>query len=115
MNKFKKQMNKGLIEIAILKSIGDGDKYGYAIIKLINSESRGIMDIKDGTLYPILYRLEDNLHIESYWGESTGLRAKPRKYYKITEVGKEYLKESLKDYFEIIEGMSYILGRKEDQ
>lgn len=106
---FKKQFKKGVIELTILKLLYEEDQYGYSIIKQISERSKHNIEIKDGTLYPILYRLEDKKYILNYWKTDDTSRSKPRKYYKITEEGKNRYEEMLKDYLEINEGVKMIL------
>lgn len=106
---FKKQFKKGVIELTILKLLYEEDQYGYSIIQQISSRSKNHIEIKDGTLYPILYRLEDNNYIENYWKTDTSSRSKPRKYYRITLKGRVRYEEMLKDYLEIDKGIKRIL------
>ena len=65
MDKFKKQLNKGVLELSILKLLTEDNQYGYSIMEEIGVRSNQKLQIKDGTLYPILYRLEDQKIIES--------------------------------------------------
>ncbi len=109
MQDFKKQFKKGVIELTILKLLYEKDQYGYSIIKQISTRSKNHIEIKDGTLYPILYRLEDNKFIENYWKTDEGSRSKPRKYYRITIEGRKRYEEMLEDYLEINEGIKRIL------
>ena len=109
MQEFKKQFKKGVIELTILKLLYEKDQYGYSIIKQISDRSNNYIEIKDGTLYPILYRLEDNKYISNYWKTDDASRSKPRKYYKITIAGRLRYEELLKDYLEINEGIKRIL------
>ena len=109
MQDFKKQFKKGVIELTILKLLYEKDQYGYSIIKQISERSNNHIEIKDGTLYPILYRLEDNKYIINYWKTDEESRSKPRKYYKITIEGRLRYEEMLKDYLEINEGIKRIL------
>lgn len=106
---FKKQFKKGVIELTILKLLYEKDQYGYSIIQQISLRSNEYIEIKDGTLYPILYRLEDNKYIKNYWETNEGGRSKPRKYYSITTSGRLRYEEMLKDYLEINEGIKRIL------
>ncbi|HEX3027747.1 MAG TPA: PadR family transcriptional regulator [Clostridia bacterium] len=87
MSEIDKQLKKGVIEILILKLLSLDNMYGYQLIQELDTRSQGIFKMKEGTLYPILYRLEDNNLIESYWEQDNEKRSVPRKYYKITEVG----------------------------
>ena len=109
MDNFKKQFKKGVIELTILKLLYEKDQYGYSIIKQMSTRSKQHIEIKDGTLYPILYRLEDNKYIENYWKTDEGSRSKPRKYYRITTDGRTRYENMLKDYLEINEGIKRIL------
>lgn len=109
MQDFKKQINKGVLELAILKILHKQDQYGYALIQLVGVLSNGKLQMKDGTLYPILYRLEDNKYIESYWQTEEEGRGKPRKYYKLTKLGKERYESMLADYLEVSAGINALL------
>ncbi len=109
MDNFKKQFNKGILELIILKLLNDEAHYGYSLINEIKKQSKETIELKDGTLYPILYRLEDSQAIESYWETSNEGRGKPRKYYRITAQGKERYENMLKDYFEITKGVREVL------
>ena len=116
MEKFRKQLNKGVLELSILKLLTEGDQYGYFIMEEISVRSDQKLHIKDGTLYPILYRLEDQKIIESYWKtEETG-RSKPRKYYRLTKSGIEYYENMVSAYLEISSGMKNLLkwGKKDE-
>ena len=73
----------------ILGILKQGNSYGYLIIKKIKELSGGQMEYSDGMLYPVLHRLEKEGLIQSKWTMDGGTR--PRKYYEITELGKEEL------------------------
>lgn len=79
------QFKKGVIEICILKYIQQDDRYGYEIVK----EFENLLEIKESTIYPILKRFKNDKMVDTYLVESSNGPA--RKYYKITEEGKEYL------------------------
>ena len=85
-----KEMIKGYIESIILSLLKNEDLYGYEISKRVRSISGNTFELKEGTLYVVLKRLENNNLILPYWDdtESGGGR---RRYYKITEQGIEYL------------------------
>jgi DNA-binding PadR family transcriptional regulator len=87
LNEVSKQLKKGIIEILILKLLSEERMYGYQLIQELDKRSNGIFKMKEGTLYPVLYRLEDSGMIESFWEQDTERRSVPRKYYKITEEG----------------------------
>ena len=110
MDNFKKQSNKGVLELGILKLLNSNDHYGYSLIQDIKQKTSGVIELKDGTLYPILYRLEDQGKIESYWQTSSEGRGKPRKYYRITSKGEEAFVEMLQDYQKISDAFQNLLN-----
>lgn len=93
LNRLNQQLKKGVFEILVLKLISQNDLYGYDLLKRLEEESQGAFKLKEGSLYPILYRLEDKQYIESYRRTLTTERKVPRKYYRITDEGKQALIE----------------------
>lgn len=89
------QLKKGILSIIVLKLVSKRETYGYEIIQQLDEYSEGYYKLKEGTLYPILYRLEDSGWIESYRVFSEEERKVPRKYYKITEKGIETLQDQI--------------------
>ncbi len=75
----------------ILSILSKNESYGYEIIKRIKELSHEKIDFKDGTMYPVLHKLEKKNLIESFWKNSESGRK--RKYYKITDKGKKELLE----------------------
>ena len=95
------QMKKGLLEICVLKALSDGESYGYKIIKDVSA----YIDISESTLYPILKKLEKAGFVTTYTQEYQGRK---RKYYSITESGKEqmqYLNKEWLSYRDTIDGI----------
>lgn len=86
--RFLQQLKKGVLELLVLQTICRGPTYGYELIAQLGSRSGGLFTLREGTLYPILYRLEDDGLIEAVWQQKTG-RAAPRKIYSATEKGRE--------------------------
>ena len=83
-----KNLTAASTKAIILGILRQGNSYGYLIIKKIKELSAGKMTYSDGMLYPVLHRLEKEGLIRSYWAMEN---AKPRKYYEITEEGKQAL------------------------
>lgn len=87
---------RGHTDTIILALLMGGDNYGYEINKAILQRTAGKYELKEATLYSAFRRLEQAGCIESYWGdEMTGAR---RRYYKITEIGRETYKSLRKDW-----------------
>ena len=82
LEKFETEMRRGVMQVAVVCLL-DNEKYGYEIIKSLNDTG---LNVEEGTLYPLLRRLERDKLLSSRW-ETSGPR--PRKYYIVTEYGKE--------------------------
>lgn len=102
------QLKKGVLEILALKILMIKDMYGYEIIQTLDKNTDSIFKVKEGTLYPVLYRLEDEKFIESYW-EKGEKRKVPRKYYKITDAGIEKLNDMIGQWNKFIKGANMII------
>ena len=86
-NKISSDLLRGHTDTIILKLLMAGDKYGYEISKLIHTNSSNEYELKEATMYSSLKRLEADGSITSYWGDET--QGGRRKYYRITERGKQ--------------------------
>lgn len=106
--KYESQMKKGALDMLVLKLLLDEPKYGYQLINELKEKSSGVFVLKEGTLYPILYRLEDELFIESAWSEAKG-KQMARKYYKMTEAGRAALPQIAGIWKEIWAGIAQIM------
>lgn len=87
-----KEVLKGHIDTIILSLLQERDTYGYEIAKTVREKSENQFELKEGTLYLSLKRLEKNKWIESYWGDEQGPGGR-RKYYRITSAGKDGFEE----------------------
>lgn len=75
------QFKKGVLELIVLESMRKRDMYGYELV----AEVSKVIDLNEGTIYPLLKRLTNEHYFETYLQESTG--GPPRKYYHITAAG----------------------------
>lgn len=80
------QFKKGVLELVVLLAIREKDKYGYQLV----SEVGTMMDVNEGTIYPLLKRLVNDRYCETYLAQSA--EGPARKYYRITAAGQTYLK-----------------------
>jgi len=88
-DRFLQQLKKGVLEMLVLETICAGPTYGYALLTHLKEQTSGLFALKEGTLYPILYRLEDDGLIVSNWSAPEG-RTAPKKMYAATEGYFEY-------------------------
>src|SRR5580700_9608084 len=86
---------KGSLAPLILQNLGRRPNHGYRIAQEIKEKSKGVLDFKEGTLYPALHGLEAKGYIESYTQEENG---RTRCYYKLTEAGKRSLAKEKQEW-----------------
>jgi PadR family transcriptional regulator PadR len=97
------QYKKGVIELCVLALLKRQDRYGYDISELISRR----IDISDGTVYPILRKLKGDGYVTTYLSEGSG--GPPRKYYKMTELGKEVFQSDKAQWLDFIEAVKKML------
>jgi transcriptional regulator len=83
------ELLQGTLDMLILKAVSLGPLHGYGVLLRIAQISGGRLEIQQGSLYPALYRLEDQGWIASEWGESENKRK--AKYYRLTADGRKRL------------------------
>lgn len=99
----KAQMRKGVLEYCILTILSRGDAYTSDIITDMK-EARII--VVEGTLYPLLTRLKNAGLLSYRWEEST--QGPPRKYYELTDRGREFLQELDNSWKELVDSVQFI-------
>jgi len=98
----------GTVDMLILQVLTHGDSYGYQITQTVLAQSRGQFELKEGSLYPALHRLERQNHVEAYWIETDGGRR--RKYYRLTPAGRSSLAERRESWSRFSAGIDGVLG-----
>jgi DNA-binding PadR family transcriptional regulator len=97
----------GTVELMLLAVIDEGPSYGYEITQSVLSRSGGRFDLREGSLYPALHRLERSKLLQSYWTEYDGRR---RKYYRLTPSGRKALASRRSEWQSFSEGVRGVLG-----
>jgi len=87
MVKLSKKTLDGNVETLLLAVLQSGPSYGYAIIQDLRKQAEGILNLGEGTIYPVLYRLEERGLIASTWRQ--GDNGRQRKYYRLTPKGRK--------------------------
>ncbi len=108
LQRLRRELARGTAELAVLSILTSGRRYGYELLKLLQSAGAGVLEIKEGTLYPLLHRLEDAGHIAAAW-EVEGGRGRPRKYYSITGDGRGHLALLRAEWSELVDAMRTLL------
>src|SRR6187399_1171419 len=83
------QLRKGILELAIMGALYRERHYGYSLIRVLTEN--GSVSLKEGTIYPILARLDRDGLVRSEWVESD--QGPPRKYYALTPAGRRLFSE----------------------
>ncbi|MBP7319954.1 MAG: PadR family transcriptional regulator [Lachnospiraceae bacterium] len=86
------QFKKGVLELIVLLSVNQKDMYGYELV----TEVSKVVDVNEGTIYPLLKRLTNERYFETYLREST--EGPPRKYYRLTVAGIVYMESLEKEW-----------------
>ena len=98
---------KGTLPTLILEVLANEPGHGYRTAQKIKHSSEGLLDFKEGTLYPALHKLENEGSVESYEGVENG---RTRRYYRITPAGRKTLKTDRAEWKQVSRAVSMMLG-----
>lgn len=99
----------GHVEPMILAVLGDGPSYGYQIGQDLLERSAGVLKLGEGTLYPVLHRMESRGLIAATW--RTGENGRERKYYRLTPKGRRAMAEHADQWATLVEVMTAVTRR----
>ena len=85
MKHAKSDLLQGTLDLLILRTLASGDMHGWGISQRLQQISQDVLQVNQGSLYPALYRLEQQGWIESSWGDSENNRR--AKFYALTQIG----------------------------
>ena len=97
------QYKKGVLELCVLELLRQRDCYGYEISEILSQR----IDIADGTVYPILRKLKADGLLTTYLQEESD--GPPRKYYKLTELGRETYQNDRAEYLNFAQSVRTLL------
>ena len=101
-----RELKKGSAELLILALVEPRARHGYEISKLIEQRSAGRVKFKVGSLYPLLYRLEERGWIAGKWIEKAGERR--RRFYRLTPEGRRVLEAQRDHWREFVDAVHQI-------
>ncbi len=85
----KSDLLQGTLDLLILRTLGLGPQHGLGIARRIEQITHGTFQVKPGSLFPALYRLEDRGWLSAEWGDSETKRR--AKFYRLTKAGRKQL------------------------
>jgi PadR family transcriptional regulator PadR len=106
------QVRKGLLEYSILAIINRKPVYGYELMSILDGHEA--LTTTEGTIYPLLRRLEKNGLIQSFWKE-TAPGTPPRRYYELAENGVQTLAMMNMEWLKIVQSIEKIKGNEVQQ
>ncbi len=108
MKGLERELRRGTLELLLLRLMESEKTYGYRLVSELRRRSEGLLEAREGTLYPVLYRLEDQGHIEASWQHRE--RGVPRKYYQLTARGQQRLVELEGQWRDFSRAVELVLG-----
>lgn len=103
---FGRDLLRGSLDLMVLSDLSSGERYGYRILTSLRDQSDGRIDLKAGTLYPILHKLERDGCVRSRWDDSTG---RDRKWYTLTPKGRRRLERDARAWMTYVTCVRAIL------
>jgi transcriptional regulator len=97
----------GTVDMLILDVVSHAPTYGYEITQQVLSRSDGYFELKEGSLYPALHRLERQKLMKATWKQAHGRR---RKYYQLTSAGQKALAARRQEWKQFSSGVNGVLG-----
>jgi PadR family transcriptional regulator PadR len=103
----EREFKRGALELAVLHLLQSGEAYGYDIVTQIADRTDGALEVTNGTLYPVLYRLERAALVKVRW--ETQEQGVPRKYYMLTPSGHRELTRLTGEWTTFAKAMARLL------
>jgi PadR family transcriptional regulator PadR len=111
MQRIERDTLRGHLEAMVLASLERGDAHGFEILRRLEALGCGSLVLKEGTLYPVLYRLEEAGLVRGEWeDDSQGRRGPRRRIYRLTDKGRRELARRREDWSHFVAVVGRILG-----
>lgn len=104
---FDRDLLRGSLDTMVLSILTGRERYGYEIQQELRRASGGRIEIKAGTLYPLLHKLETSGFVAARWDDSTG---RDRKWYTITDAGRQRLTVAAREWADYVRCVGGLLG-----
>ena len=111
MAEIRGNLLRGHLETLILSVLDRGEAHGLEVLRRLREESCGALRLKEGSLYPALYRLENAGLVAAAWEEETkGRRGARRRFYRLTRKGAAALSRGRQEWQQFVKALGGILG-----
>jgi transcriptional regulator len=97
----------GTLDLLILRALRTGDLHGLGVARRIAQMTRDAFDVKPGSLFPALYRMEQAGWVSGFWGESDNRRR--ARFYRLTATGRRQLDTETEEWQRIVQALSSAL------
>ena len=104
---FGRDLLRGSLDLLVLSNLAGGPRYGYQVLAALRERSGGRIDLKAGTLYPLLHKLARDKCLRTWWDDSTG---RDRKWYALTERGRKRLESQAREWLDYAACVRGVLG-----
>ncbi|HVR96860.1 MAG TPA: PadR family transcriptional regulator [Thermoanaerobaculia bacterium] len=108
MNEEKVELLQGTLDLLILKAVTLGRDHGLGIARRIEQITRGTFQVKPGSLFPALHRLEEHGFLQAEWGESENNRR--AKFYRLTPAGRRRLAVEKQSWERVVAAIAHALA-----
>lgn len=109
MKRTKSDLLQGTLDLLILRTLASGEKHGWGIAQRLQQVSEDVLRVNQGSLYPALYRLEQQGLIASSWGDSEHNRR--ARFYRLTKAGEAQLAEETAGWHRLAAAINRVLQR----
>jgi len=107
MNERKTDLLRGTLDLMILKTLALEPMHGLGVSRRLEQVTEGVFQVKPGSLFPALHRLEERGWIQGDWGESENNRR--AKYYQLTRAGRLRLGEEKENWTQVVVAITKLL------
>jgi PadR family transcriptional regulator len=108
VNEEKTELLQGTLDLLILKAVTLGTNHGLGIARRIEQITQGTFQVKPGSLFPALHRLEEHGFLQAEWGESENNRR--AKFYRLTPAGRRRLEAETQSWERVVAAMAHALA-----
>jgi PadR family transcriptional regulator PadR len=107
MKPAKSDLLQGTLDLLILRTLASGEMHGWGVAQRLQQVSQDVLQVNQGSLYPALYRLEQQGWIASSWGDSENNRR--AKFYRLTKAGHKQLAAETENWERISVAVARVL------